>query len=145
MNAISFLLICLGWSPFFDLTQIYDVSNKYQGFDIVRDTLFDPMHVLFCHGIHFLYPFAYFSVGLVQNLQVLYNANLGVNTNLDKEARMPCNGGVCYNSDKIWLDQQLVNFPKTSAMKAARFPISLSTQCAKFKGYISFLLSYSYI
>lgn len=42
-----------GYCPLFDLVYLYQVDELHSGFDPLRDTLFDAMHVFFCHGTTF--------------------------------------------------------------------------------------------
>jgi hypothetical protein len=103
-------------------------------FDCVQDVLFDPMHVFFSHGTPIQFTFPDSLAGLVQNLQLSYNAPLGLNMGREKEDRIPHLGGVRTLEEKASLDAQTHAFPKTPSMKASRFPYRPSTRMQKFKG-----------
>lgn len=79
-----------------------------------------------------------YCLGLVQNLQEAYNASLGLNEGLPKINQMPQLGGIRTDADKLWLRQETEKFPKTSSMRAGRFPYQPDTRFAKFKGFSSF-------
>lgn len=42
--------VILGYCPLFDLVHLYQVDEAHTGLDLVQDTLFDAMHIFFCHG-----------------------------------------------------------------------------------------------
>lgn len=109
------------YTRFWDLVILYSVSPEFSGLDLVKDVLFDFMHVFCCHGI-------------IQNVEKDYNKDMDDNRTLTKEERMPVKGGIRTEQNKTDLDQKTNNFPKTPNMRAARFPYCPSERIHRFKG-----------
>lgn len=125
---------CLGYCPLWDLVRLYQIDETHAGLDLIRDTLFDAMHVFFCHGIPFCVWTSINCLGLLSTVQSKFNAPLKDNSEVPKPERSLQLGGVRSTEDKAALDIAVSKFPKTSSMKAAQFPNSPSQYFDRFKG-----------
>lgn len=72
-------------------------------------------------------------VGLLSALQSKFNAPMK-DSEVQKDERSLRDGGVRSAEDKVALDAAVSKFPKTSSMRAARYPNSPSLYFDRFKG-----------